>query len=661
MPLVNAGGEKGVGGKSQQQELPAWLDSLRTHDRPVPNGTGDHQPFSMAELVDENAMPSWMRMDQSKLNESAEYPAVSPKGKPGSAPTDSTLAGSGFSASSLIDEKSLPSWMRGQENGQSVAEQNLSANSLVDSESVPTWMKNLDSGKSASAQGMPTSSQKQSESVPAWMQNMDAGKSVPAQGMPMSSQKPSESLPPWMQSLDTGKSGSAQGAPMSNQIPSQSVPAWMQNLDRGKAGSAQNMPMSNQKQSEPPPPWMQSLAPEGPSQAPSWQANAQYGLPTAAQVPLSPPVGAQGVPQTPPTTPATYNAHEVPQIPTQGFSARDLVDQQSLPNWLTNNGQQGPGGSAPMGAGLSAGDLIDQQSLPTWLKNQPGKGVSGPVPAMGAPVNGSGQGTGMGQGSLGGAGIPAANLLDTNSLPPWMREEAQGTNSAYTQGTQQPGGSGMIAGSLVDLDALPAWMRNPDNAQNIQASGGLRSGQLQPQARVPSRPRSETGAQEQAEAAANIFASMLGVSASSPNVPGQPQTSQGTPQGQSGSQAQINPGISQEPSVRQTQQPVMPNWQSPQQPAVNQAPSAWQMSASPPPGAPSAPNPFYQQPGGMGEPPTPQRMGERQPGYMGMMGEQQRAGGGSALGVGGPVGTGAQAEGPKKKGFFEAIREFFFK
>lgn len=505
-PLVNA--NSGARRQSEQQELPAWLESLRANERPVANSKGD-QPFSPSELVDENAMPSWMHLDQSRFESSDAFPVVPEQ--TGSGSEKQAFSTNNFEASSLIDEQSLPSWMRGQE----VQGQGMSASSLLQPESLPAWMKNLEAG----------------------------------------------------------------GPP----------------------------PQASQKQE-------------------------QYGLPT--QMPTMPPPST-GMPRTPSTPLSTPTPPVARNELGQGFSARELVDQQSLPGWMA--GGQGPGPlpqnrPVPQGSGFAAGELLDQQSLPAWLKNQQGPNKSDPVSAMGVPVSGSGQGTGMGQQAPGGVGMPATNLLDESSLPNWMREGEQGAGSG--QSTQSSGG--LAAGSLLDTNALPSWLRNIDTpAQNVAQNQNLRN--TQPPVRpVPSRPRGEGNVQEQSEAAANVFASMLGVAAPSPTMPGQQQP------------PSSNLGVPLVPPVQPVQpvSQVVPGWQSPQQPQTPMGYSAPTPMSPPPSSLPGSPY-------GTGETPISPNLTRmtNNPSYPGM--------GNNYPGIGNS--GGAPSEGTKKKGFFDSIRDFFFK
>jgi hypothetical protein len=537
MPLANSNVTSA--GPTEQQELPAWLESLRAHERPLSSSQGGRQPFSMDELVDENSMPHWMRRNQPRVSESGNsdaFPALATNAQPGAKPEEQAFPASGLAAGSLIDEQSLPSWMRNSPEGaQPASGQSLSAHSLVDQQALPPWIKELS----------------QSGQMPAVS--------------PMST-------PP-------ARSGAQQ----------------------------------------------------------------QYGLPP--QAPVTPPAISRvaPVPQTPPMQ---------GYAPGQSFSAHDLIDQRALPDWM--KGAQGPGQQSqdrpvPKEAGFSAGELIDQRSLPRWMQEQQGQEKAGPISARGVPVNGSGQMMGMGQGAAGAEGMPASTLLEMDSLPSWMREGEQGSGSGVSAG------GGMSAGSLIDKSALPQWMREGEEgqagmagAQSASSSGYTRSDGI----RVPGRPRAEMSVQEQSEAAASVFSSMLGVSASTPVIPGQASASNlGVAQGQPIPPPQVS------------SPPVLPGWQSPAPSPTGQGlqAQAWRTSGQmPSAGVSPMPAPTYTpggQPGGAAGMQAQANRGE-QPPYAGFSPVDRAA---LAPGIGSTSSGNAQAADTKKKGFFDAIREFFFK
>lgn len=359
----------------------------------------------------------------------------------------------------------------------------------------------------------------------------------------------------------------------------------------------------------------------------------------------------------------------------RGFEARSLIDEQSLPSWMQggqDNSQQVAQRNIP------AQSLVQPDSLPDWMKNlqQPSQPMPpvptqppyaapapGPRPPQAAPQpapasffdNTPAAPPDMGQSSR----MAASSLLDMNALPTWMREGEQSSASsapAYQapQGFQPAGPMpvqggpgaferGMAASSLIDTNALPDWMRNADSqpgAMSGQGSGRVGGvGGVMPggpmraeNMRVPSRPRGEVSPQEQSEIAANVFSSMLGVAASTPSFQPQPQ------ENLFGSQAGLpQPGL----------------------------PGQAGMSASMPPFAGSVPG---MQPG-MGGTGNTGGLSSMQSGYAGNMGGyalgmQAPANAMSMPGVPGNLGMSSNekpARPPKaKKGFFDAIRDFFF-
>jgi hypothetical protein len=195
----------------------------------------------------------------------------------------------------------------------------------------------------------------------------------------------------------------------------------------------------------------------------------------------------------------------------------------------------------------------------------------------------------------------------------------------------------MAASSLVDLNAMPSWMREGDALKSqaqAQAAQHAQGQQRFDGPLVPSRPRAEAVPQTgQSEAAASMFASMLGVSASSPNFPAQE-----APQKQG-----------------QSAQSVLPGWQSPQSPppqtpvASNQGPKPIRMPDIPANGNVSAPYQAVRGQDSMGSPSASAYASSP------TANDSHRYGTGTA-------GNGqAQGEEAKKKGFFDSIRDFFFK
>lgn len=121
-------------------ELPAWLETLRSSERP-PTPASKESSYSLADSIDENALPSWMRSD--KVDNSAKMPAIRPASQPAPNTEGNTVNAIGMSASSLIDEHSLPAWMQESQALSQAGQQGIPAASLVQSDALPHWMKNV--------------------------------------------------------------------------------------------------------------------------------------------------------------------------------------------------------------------------------------------------------------------------------------------------------------------------------------------------------------------------------------------------------------------------------------------------------------------------------------------------------------------------------------
>jgi hypothetical protein len=134
---------------NEQPELPAWLESLRTSERPAGSkASADGQAGYMShEFSDEGALPSWMRSEKSDLAEagnSAKIPAWRAASMPAPDTDSDFLPPTGFAASSLIDEQSLPSWLQEKQPGANQpAPKNIDASSLVQPDALPDWIRNL--------------------------------------------------------------------------------------------------------------------------------------------------------------------------------------------------------------------------------------------------------------------------------------------------------------------------------------------------------------------------------------------------------------------------------------------------------------------------------------------------------------------------------------
>lgn len=375
-------------GGQEQSEIPAWLESLRVGERPAaPTNTPSH--FSTADLIEEGTLPPWMRSERAMTPGIPASDAVHPFQSPPANQANMEGTSRGLNAQSLIDEGSLPSWMRGKDSSSSSRPQDgFDATSLVEQDALPDWMKSLRPQEPSS-------------------QNAQAAPSV-------SSNSPIEEVHGRMKSVQPQ-------SPAWSEPSSEAMPSWMKNL----------------------------------------QPQREQG----AYVPSS---------------------GELSQPSAKGFSASDLLDEQSLPSWMAQQGQDvaTPGNRPAQPGTFSPSSLIDKDVLPSWI-GESGRAQQRVPPSQSqSAVPDSSQRNAFSQGQ----GIAGSSFIDANSLPDWLRSSAG----------QPAGVSPMQQGDKA---------YNPSRVENM---------------RVPSRPRNDINADENNEAAANAFASMLGVASTTPQFPGTP-------------------------------------------------------------------------------------------------------------------------------------------
>ncbi len=132
----------------EQSELPTWLESLRVNERS--NSPANEQSyFSTSDLIDEGALPSWMRPENAEMMEkgnSGKYPVWRPASTSAPHTDEGNIPPEGFPARSLIDERSLPTWVKATTGPMPVmpdSQRNFSAASLIQPDDLPDWMKSL--------------------------------------------------------------------------------------------------------------------------------------------------------------------------------------------------------------------------------------------------------------------------------------------------------------------------------------------------------------------------------------------------------------------------------------------------------------------------------------------------------------------------------------
>ncbi|HEX6777676.1 MAG TPA: hypothetical protein VF099_05705, partial [Ktedonobacterales bacterium] len=434
-------------------------------------------------LIDDASLPEWLRnMDP------GSPPTVGAGSKPFTAPTQPASGPTGsasgvFSAAELIDTQSLPTWMKPD------AASTTGAGSGTGPTAGPTGS---DSGIFSAAELVDT------QSLPAWLKTEEAATAAknpqPAPG--------------------SGPAGSASGVfSAAELVDTQSLPAWL------RADTSETAPGQEQQPTG-------TASPTGSASGvfsaaelvdtqslPAWLKSEDQSAPPAGSAPA-----------TPANTDWKRSSSKIAAIPT-GFSGSELVDPDSLPAWLKgavadpSASQAGQSGPATQSSGqMSAAELVDTQSLPAWMRET----------GEGAAVSGT---SGASQPSAGPAstassqagGFSAASLIDPEALPEWLhaaqgsegrgpsqQESDQPTGQPWSQPMSSPLSEqgGLTGASLIDQEQLPNWLRNPTT---LQRDGGQENG---PQARVPRRPRlSNEPNRAPSQAAANVFSSVLGPTA----------------------------------------------------------------------------------------------------------------------------------------------------
>jgi hypothetical protein len=205
----------------EQPELPAWLETLRAGERPASSAAGNTGAASFfgADLIDEGALPSWMRPERAEHIDntpSGKYPALRPASAHAPNTDGAFPPAGGMAANSLIDEQSLPLWMQGEQQGsQYQGRENISAASLVQPGALPDWITSLESQTPAPTSPASSSSIQYPQAAPG---------SQPIAARDLIDQ---QALPGWMAGQNTPPPASGQGFAASSLLDPHALPAWM--------------------------------------------------------------------------------------------------------------------------------------------------------------------------------------------------------------------------------------------------------------------------------------------------------------------------------------------------------------------------------------------------------------------------------------------------
>ncbi|HEX9057658.1 MAG TPA: hypothetical protein VF818_09010 [Ktedonobacterales bacterium] len=421
-----------------QPAAPSAWEQPSAQWQPAPAGSNLGAPPQTAAsaLFDDSALPEWLR--EAAAGQPAPSPApwgqpapsafmpsnqpVSPFVPSGQSYQPIAPAGGAMPAQSLLDTSALPQWLGGPGSDRMAAApeatlggEGLRVNTLVDERSLPLWLRQEPSTPSVQPPAPGTVTQwlaapVTDEPLPTWLNQVYASAQVPR--IP----NPEPIAVPWGASNPGASPAPALGSvPVAQLVDETVLPDWL----RAQADPPQ--PPSPSAYAPPP-------APVGPSYgigaAATFGAGIGGPLPAASGSAWDAGAGMAGSALAPDTGSRGASA----------FSASDLIDPEMLPKWVANEQQPAQqqvfsstsGWTSkqpaydPSDTGLSIGNggwsggdnvaYADESNLPPWLlaNGTSARAASGGQQRRGAE-----------------SGIP------DHELPPWLRGNAPA-------GVQQP-------------------------------------------------------------------------------------------------------------------------------------------------------------------------------------------------------------------------------
>ncbi len=395
----------------------------------------------------------------------------------------------------------------------------FSAGSLVDKTMVPEWMREIDSGPGAFAQPAKAGPLSGPRPAEPFASQSAASAAEPAAASPFdgASLVDEKSLPDWLRSnreteplplpitLSNSMNNPRVGdGPAEKKAASSAeeagtdddaLPEWLQQV----YSEANVPPLNEDKQDKPP----VTLGPQKFSgsdlidkrSVPTWIREAEMTSPLeniADILATTPP--AQPQESKPADAQAAFAAANT--APAEPFSARSLVNEEELPEWMRHLSEEGapaPKDSSALHAAaeaasqasasgfFSAAELVDTHALPVWMKGQESPAAPQAAAQPGAPSDASGSASGI---------FSATELIDTHALPAWIKDQEPpaAPPSAAGPSSEAAGPTGSVSGifsaaELVDTHMLPAWMKGQEppaapasaGAQSDGPSGALGS------------------------------------------------------------------------------------------------------------------------------------------------------------------------------------------
>lgn len=174
----------------------------------------------------------------------------------------------------------------------------------------------------------------------------------------------------------------------------------------------------------------------------------------------------------------------------RGLPASSLVDENALPPWLRNEHPAQPNSNSPSVSNATTawnGLQTANQSMPAWLS----QGYSEPQPPtvesgfdQASAWNSRSASGSFRQSSVASTGhlpgtIPAGEFVDESALPEWLRSQGGASETAgnparnLEQASSLAGGSAtstFSASDLIDPSALPDWVRGTDEGPSAAFS-----------------------------------------------------------------------------------------------------------------------------------------------------------------------------------------------
>lgn len=474
-------------GAQGQQELPAWLESLRAGEMPAAPPKSPSN-FSAADLMEQQqgALPTWMDPER---GETGDIPLRS-AGFPAANTGDGGIPRQGLTANSLIDENSLPSWMR--ENSQPSQSmppaQGFQASSLVDANALPEWMRNMQpQTPTSSAQPQPT---------PVLPPIAQTPQPVSMPSMPAAPQLTPQVPEP------TGEYTAEHGLSANSLIDPQALPSWMKDGENGTPGTQSNQPLQSGFSAA-------SLVDQ--SALPSWMGESQQ----QPQQPMGNAANAQ------PTADA-------------GISASSFIDVNALPAWMREGDAYTPGhstGSLQGGIpqpGQRGADNVRVPSRPRGeVSSTEGSEVAANVFAsmLGVASVAPNYPVQPPQGPVQPPQQPGPAPM--GNQPQYMNDmmNAPGRMPSEPAPMQQPGEYN-ASGALSGQNSMPGGYNTGGALTNQGSMSGI-MGQLQQQGNSMSGVYNNPYAYGTAPTANQNPYSMGGISPNQPGMPGNPTPSQG--------------------------------------------------------------------------------------------------------------------------------------